>query len=172
MVPEGAVLDWAGIYLQKDLGTSLQVAGLGYAAFSMTMAGMRFLGDGVRNRFGAVRTLQLSGLAGALGMGMAAAAPTGWMAILGFAISGIGVANMVPILFSAAGNVPGLSPGAGIATVTMMGYSGILVAPSSIGFIGQHAGFRLTYGALAAVLLVVVALAHKASAADNIKRGA
>ncbi len=172
MVPEGAVLDWAAIYLQKDLGTSLAVAGLGYAAFSMMMAGMRFAGDSLRNRFGAVRTLQVSGLAGALGMGLAAAAPTGWVAIVGFAISGIGIANMVPILFSAAGNMPGLSPGAGIATVTMMGYSGILVAPSTIGFVAQHVGFRLTFGVLSVILLVVVALAGKAEAADRIKIGA
>ena len=169
MVPEGAVLDWAAIFLQKDLGTSLAVAGLGYAAFSMMMAGMRFAGDSLRNRFGAVRTLQVSGLAGALGMGLAAAAPTGWVAIVGFAISGIGIANMVPILFSAAGNMPGLSPGAGIATVTMMGYSGILVAPSTIGFVAQHVGFRLTFGVLSVILLVVVALAGKAEAADRIK---
>ena len=173
MVPEGAVLDWAAIYLKKDLGTSLAVAGFGYAAFSMMMAGMRFAGDRVRDRFGAVRTLQISGLFGALGMALAAAAaPTGWAAILGFAVSGIGVANMVPILFSAAGNMPGLSPGAGIATATMMGYSGILVAPSTIGFVAQHAGFRLTFGVLAVILLVVVALAGKAEAADRIKTAA
>ena len=172
MVPEGAVLDWAAIYMKKDLGTSLAVAGFGYAAFSMMMAGMRFAGDRVRDRFGAVRTLQISGLFGALGMALAAAAPTGREAILGFAVSGIGVANMVPILFSAAGNMPGLSPGAGIATATMMGYSGILVAPSTIGFVAQHAGFRLTFGVLAVILLVVVALAGKAEAADRIKTAA
>ena len=172
MVPEGAVLDWAAIYMKKDLGASLAVAGFGYAAFSMMMAGMRFAGDRVRDRFGAVRTLQISGLFGALGMALAAAAPTGREAILGFAVSGIGVANMVPILFSAAGNMPGLSPGAGIATATMMGYSGILVAPSTIGFVAQHAGFRLTFGVLAVILLVVVALAGKAGAADRIKTAA
>jgi len=171
MVPEGAVLDWAAIYMKKDIGTSLAMAGFGYAAFSLMMAGMRFAGDRVRDRFGAVRTLQVSGLIGALGMAIAAAAPTGWAAILGFAISGIGVANMVPILFSAAGNMPGLSPGAGIATATMMGYSGILVAPSTIGFVAQHVGFRLTFGVLAVILLVVVALAGKAEAADRIKTG-
>lgn len=172
MVPEGAVLDWAAIFIQKDLGASLAMAGLGYAAFSLMMAAMRFAGDRVRDRFGAVRTLQISGLAGAFGMAIAAAAPEGWVAILGFAISGIGIANMVPILFSAAGNMPGLTPGAGIATVTMMGYSGILVAPSTIGFVAQHVGFRLTFGVLAAILLVVVALASKADAADRIKRTA
>jgi fucose permease len=78
---------------------------------------------------------------------------------------------MVPILFSAAGNYPGQSAGSGIATVTMMGYCGILLAPSSIGFVAEHVGFRMTYAALAVLLLVVVALAGRAAAADGIRQG-
>lgn len=170
MVPEGAVLDWAAIYISKELGASLQVAGWGFALFSGAMAVMRFLGDGVRNRFGAVRTLRVSGLIGVVGLGVASVAPSDWVAILAFGFAGLGIANMVPILFSAAGNVPGLSAGAGIATVTMMGYCGILVAPSTIGFVAQHAGFRLTYAALAVLLAVVAALSGRAHSADEIRK--
>lgn len=170
MVPEGAVLDWAAIYISKELGASLQVAGWGFALFSGAMAVMRFLGDGVRNRFGAVRTLRISGLIGVVGLGIGAAAPSDWVAILAFGFAGLGIANMVPILFSAAGNVPGLSAGAGIATVTMMGYCGILVAPSTIGFVAQHVGFRFTYAALALLLAVVAALAGRAHSADEIRK--
>jgi fucose permease len=74
---------------------------------------------------------------------------------------------MVPIVFSAAGNQPGLSPGAGISLVTMMGYSGILVAPSSIGFVAEHVGFRSTYVALALLLVVVALLAGRVASADR-----
>jgi sugar phosphate permease len=74
---------------------------------------------------------------------------------------------MVPILFSAAGNHPGLAAGAGIALVTMMGYSGILVAPASIGWVAEHAGFRLTFVALGGMLAVVALLARRAQAADS-----
>ncbi|WP_292200204.1 MFS transporter, partial [Mesorhizobium sp.] len=45
MVSEGAVLDWAALYLQQELGADLAIAGLAYAAFSGVMALMRFLGD-------------------------------------------------------------------------------------------------------------------------------
>lgn len=169
MVPEGAVLDWAAIYISKELGADLQVAGLGFALFSGAMAMMRFLGDSVRNRFGAVRTLQVSGGFGVAGLAIAAAAPAPAVAIAGCFIAGLGIANMVPILFSAAGNVKGLSAGAGIATVTMMGYAGILLAPSTIGFVAQHAGFRMTYAALAVLLAVVAAMAGKAASADEIR---
>jgi MFS family permease len=91
------------------------------------------------------------------------------LAIAGFAIAGIGVANMVPIMFSAAGNYPGLPPGSGIATTTMLGYTGYLLAPSVIGYVAQHVGFRFTYGAVALLLLVVASLASKAAAADGVK---
>ena len=72
MVPEGAVLDWAALYLQQELGADLATAGFAFAGFSGAMAVMRFLGDGVRNRFGAVATLRASGLVAAAGMWSAA----------------------------------------------------------------------------------------------------
>jgi hypothetical protein len=72
-------------------------------------------------------------------------------------------------MFSAAGNHPGLAPGAGLAAVTMFGYSGILVAPSTIGFVAEHVGFRFTYAALAVLLLIVAALAGSARAADGVR---
>lgn len=168
MVPEGAVLDWAALYVHQELGASLSHAGLAFGLFSGAMAMMRFLGDAVRNRFGAVQTLRVSGVIGVVGLIVAAFAPNDTVAIAGFAFSGLGVANMVPIMFSAAGNYPGINPGSGIATVIMLGYCGILVAPSGIGFVAQHVGFRFTYAAVAVLLLVVVALAGKAKAADGV----
>lgn len=169
MVPEGAVLDWAALYLAEELGSGVAVSGLAFGLFSAAMAAMRFAGDGIRNRFGAVRTLRVSGLVGAAGMMLAALAPTEAVALAGFAISGLGVANTVPIMFSAAGNQRGIPSGTGIATVTMLGYCGILVAPSSIGFVAEAVGFRVTYAALAVLLVVVAGLAGRVVAADGRK---
>ncbi len=167
MVPEGAVLDWAALYLSDDLGSGLAVSGLAFGLFSATMAVMRFAGDSIRNRFGAVATLRMSGFVGAAGLMLAAVAPHETVALAGFAVAGLGVANMVPILFSAAGNQPGIASGAGIATVTMLGYCGILVAPSSIGFVAEAVGFRVTFATLALLLLGVAILAGRAAAADG-----
>ncbi len=170
MVPEGAVLDWAAIYLGRELGSDLFRAGLGFAGFAGAMALMRFAGDRLRNRFGAVKTLRISGLISATGLLGGAMAPNDIVAIASFTFAGLGVANMVPILFSAAGNHPGMAAGAAISTVTMVGYAGILVAPSSIGFLADHIGFRATYAALAVVLLVVAVLSPRVKAADGVRR--
>lgn len=166
MVPEGAVLDWAALYLRKEMGADLYTAGWAFAAFSGVMALMRFGGDAVRNRLGSVRTLRLSTLVAAIGIFAAALAPTPWLAIAAFAFAGFGVANIVPIIFSAAGNQSGLSSGAGMSVVTTMGYSGILVAPSAIGFAAEHAGFSPVFIVVSILLVVVSAVAGLARSAE------
>lgn len=169
MVPEGAVLDWAAIYMQKELGSDVFVSGLGFAFFAGAMAVMRFLGDAVRNRLGAVRTLRVSGWLGAAGMMGGAVAPYDWVVIVSFFVAGLGIANMVPILFSAAGNHARLPSANAISIVTMVGYCGILVAPSSIGFLGEHVGFRPTYAGLSLLLIGVALMAAWAADADGAK---
>lgn len=157
MTPEGAVLDWGALYLRQELGAGAAMSGLAFGAFSAAMALMRFLGDMVRDRFGAVRTFRISAILAIAGMTMAGLAPAPGWAITGFALTGLGLANTVPIAFSAAGNLPGLPRGLAISVVTFMGYSGLLVAPSIIGFIAEHTGFARIF--LALPLLIAVALA-------------
>lgn len=166
MVPEGAVLDWAALYMKQDLGTGLATAGLAYAFFSGAMALMRFAGDGVRNRFGAVKTMRFSVLIAAAGMFVAAISPWPALAIAAFAVCGLGIANVVPIIFSAAGNQPGMSSSTGMSVVTTMGYSGILLAPSAIGFAAEHIGFTPVFITLSCLLVVVSLMGGLVRSAD------
>lgn len=166
MIPEGAVLDWAALHLRQKLGTDIATSGLAFAAFSAAMATMRFLGDPVRNRFGAVATFRVSSLIAATGMLGAGLAFDPWLAIAAFAFAGLGIANMVPIAFSAAGNQLGMATGTGMSIVTTMGYSGILVAPSAVGFIGERTGFGPVFIGLAGLLVVVCLMAGLLRGAD------
>src|SRR5690606_20297610 len=115
---------------------------------------------------GAVRTLRVSALVAAVGMLAAGFAPNMWVAIAAFALAGLGIANTVPSAFSAAGNHPGTSAGAGLSTVTLMGYSGLLVAPSAIGVVGEQTGFSPVFVGLALLLVVVAMMAGIARPAD------
>ncbi|WP_026620175.1 MFS family permease [Ensifer sp. WSM1721] len=169
MVPEGAVFDWGALYLKDELGASIELSGFGFAAFSATMAAMRFAGDHVRDLLGAKRTLRICTVTALIGMVLAGLAPNAVLAILGFALAGIGISNMVPIAFSAAGNMPGLQPGIGLAVATTMGYSGMLFAPSLIGFIAEHSGFAIIFTLIPVLFIVVLLLSHHAVHADHSK---
>lgn len=168
MIPEGAILDWGALYLGKELNASTAHSGFAFAAFSLAMAAMRFAGDLVRDRFGAVTTLRLCTIASFVGLIIAGQAPNVTIALIGFGIAGIGISNMVPIAFSAGGNIPGLAPGIGLSVVTSLGYSGILFAPSIIGFIAEYTSLSSVFTAVSLLNLVVLALSGLARHADRI----
>lgn len=166
MVPEGAILDWGALYMRNELGASLALSGFAFGTFSLTMAVMRFAGDHVRDRFGAVKTLRVCTVMAIIGMVIAGTAPNAFVAVAGFALCGVGISNMVPIAFSAAGNLPGFAQGVALSVATVMGYSGSLFAPSVIGFIAEHTGFALIFALLPLLFIVVLLLSHHAVHAD------
>lgn len=166
MIPEGAILDWGALYMREELGASLVLSGFAFGAFSLTMAVMRFAGDLIRDRFGAVKTLRYCTIAAIVGMVIAGFASNAYAAMAGFAICGIGISNMVPIAFSAAGNLPGYARGVALSIATVMGYSGALFAPSAIGFIAEHTGFAIVFAALPVLFVVVLLLSPHAVHAD------
>lgn len=159
---EGAVADWSGVYLERVVGTTAGVAAAGFVVFSATMAAARFLGDRLTSRFGRRRMVRSGGIVAAAGMGLAVGVPTTAGALVGFAVAGLGLAAVVPIAFSSAGDVPGVAQGEGVAAVASVGYAGFLVGPPLIGFLaGTGLGLR---GALVVIVAAVASLAVTAGA--------
>jgi predicted MFS family arabinose efflux permease len=158
---EGAVLDWSAVFLHDSRGQDPAMAGLGYATFAVAMAVMRLAGDGITSRFGGETVVRLGSALAAAGFLLAILVPWPLVGLAGFALVGIGAANVVPVLFSAAGRVPGMAPGLAISTIATMGYCGILAGPAAIGFIAHHVGLPLALGVVAA-LLVATSLAARA----------
>ncbi|MBO3761292.1 MFS transporter [Ciceribacter sp. L1K22] len=167
MIPEGTILDWGAIYLRDELSADIGLSGLAFAAFSLTMAIMRFMGDWVRDRLGAVRTLRICSVLSFSGLVVAGLAPNVFVALLGFGIAGVGISNMVPIAFSAAGNAPGMAAGVGLSVVTTLGYSGILFAPSLIGFVAEHTSLSIVFTGVSMLNIVVLGLSNLARHADR-----
>jgi predicted MFS family arabinose efflux permease len=152
MIGEGAMYDWSVLYTKQEVHADAGMAALAYASFSGAMAAGRFAGDWVRSHLSGVSLLRLSGALGAIGMLLALLIPSPWTALLGFALVGIGFANVVPVLFSAAAKVPGVSPAHGIAAVSSVGYLGMMAGPPMIGVIAEASS-------LTAGLFVVVVFA-------------
>lgn len=156
---EGAMGDWSGVYLRDSLKTTEAFAVSGYVVYSLVMTVSRFTGDAFLMRWGPKRVLRLAGSIAAGGFGLALVVGRPWIALVGFACVAIGMSTVAPIGFSAAGKTKGMRPGAAIAAVSMMGFSGFLVGPPFIGLVAQATSLRLalTLIALLATLIVILA---------------
>ncbi len=165
-MPEGAIIDWSALYLRQEHGADVLTSSLAFGTFSATMAIVRFLGDPIRGRLGAVTTVKICSLLAASGLLLAGLASSKLLVVTGFAIAGLGMSNLVPIAFSAAGNLPGLAPGIGLSLATTIGYSGVLVAPAILGYIAEFTGFAILFSSLAGLLIVVFALSSNLRHAD------
>lgn len=161
LVGEGAVQDWSAIYLLEDLTAGASVAALGFAAFSATMTLGRLIGDRLRARFSDDRLLLVSSAFSAAGLFAGLLVPMPSAAIAGFGVMGLGMANMVPLLFAAGARVPGLAPSIGLAAVTTLGYTGFFFGPIVVGAIADLAGLRAALGVVAAGILAVALAAPR-----------
>ncbi|MYT69284.1 MFS transporter [Streptomyces sp. cg28] len=142
---EGASLDWSAVYLKDVLDTSAGLAAACTTGFTLTMAVARIAGDKVVDRFGAVRTVRISGIGAAVGALMVVVAPNPAVAMAGFGLLGLGIAVVVPLAFAAAGR-SGPNPSLAIAGVATITYTSGLVAPSAIGTIAQATSLVVSFG--------------------------
>lgn len=156
---EGSMLDWSALYLTTMRGMDHNQAGLGYALFSIAMTIGRLNGDRVVNAMGRYQVLLLGSLCAAIGLALAITIDSALASLIGFMLVGVGASNVVPILFSAAGNQRVMPANLAIASVTTVGYAGILAGPAVIGLIAQVSSLTFALACVAALLLIVTASA-------------
>ena len=159
MIPEGLMVDWGAIYVHNDLGASIRESGYSFAIFSTAMMTVRFLGDVVRQSWGAVKTLRIGAILAISGLILLTSVSHHILVLIGFAFMGLGLSNLIPITYSAAGNLPDNS-GMGLVVATSMGYSGILVAPPLIGFAAEQVGLTNVFLATISLLVCILMLSH------------
>jgi fucose permease len=161
--------DWSTIYIRMDLGASPATAAWGFAAFSLTMAIGRFSGDRLVARFSPAAILVAGAVIAAATLAVALLVGHPAAAVVGFAGMGLGLANVAPIVLSAAGRLPELAPGIGIAAVSTAGYGGFLAGPPLIGLVAEASGLPVGLGLVALAVGFMVfgmgALRHRPAAA-------
>jgi MFS family permease len=148
---EDAGASWSALYLRDELAAGAAAAGLGFVALSVAMTVGRLTGDRVVDRFGQRRVVRAGGALTAAGMGLALAVPSIPTTVLGFAMAGLGVATLVPAVYHAADELPGLPRGLGLAIVNWLLRIGFLLSPLLIGVVADATSLR--------VALVTVVLA-------------
>ena len=152
---EGSVTDWSGVLLSDFRHVDLAYAGLGYVAFAAMMTLNRLTGDIVVAKLSRKSVMFGGCVFAAIGFTLSATVPIAAVSILGFAMVGIGLANVVPILFTASGNQNDMPAGLALSSVTTMGYLGLLVGPPMLGFIAHQTSLLVSLTTLAALCVCV-----------------
>ncbi|MFE2292366.1 MFS transporter [Streptomyces sp. NPDC059452] len=161
---EGALADWGALHLEQDLGAHPGLAAAGYALFALTMTIGRLTGTLLLERLGQTRTLVLGGAVAAAGMLLGALAPTAWLALAGFAVTGLGLANIFPVAVGRAGELAGPS---GVAAASTLGYGGMLLGPPAIGFLADWFSLPVALTTVALLAAAAAALGYGARNATH-----
>ncbi|MFI0737747.1 MFS transporter [Streptomyces sp. NPDC021100] len=132
---EGALADWGALHLRQDVGAGAGTAAIGYSVFALAMTVGRLSGTAMLERLGQTRTLVFGGATAAVGMLLASLTPALWAVFVGFALTGLGLANIFPVAIGRAGELTG--PG-GVAAASTFGYGGMLLGPPAIGLLADR----------------------------------
>jgi len=156
---EGAMLDWSAVFLHENRGVEEELAGMGYAAFSVAMATMRLFGDGIVSRLSGRVVVVGGSLIAAMGLLIVVFTPWAATSLFGFILLGLGAANIVPVFFSEAGRLKNIPASVSIPAITTIGYAGQLAGPALLGFIAHWFSLPAALG-FTGSLFLIVALAY------------
>lgn len=149
---EGAMLDWGAVFLSSSDGMKAANAGLGYTVFAIMMTAGRFSGNALVARLGRIRLVMGGACCAGIGFTIATFAP-GWpLALIGFAIIGIGCANVAPSLFTTIGQQTRMPESSAVAAASTFAYGGVLAGPALIGFVASLTSLHTAFYGLAVAL--------------------
>jgi MFS family permease len=171
-VGEGSASDWSAVYMTQELGTSDALGAVAFAAFAVTMATARFAADPLRTRLGNVPLVRGGSLIAAAGLGAGLLIHEPWAGIAGFALLGLGLAAVVPIAFSAAGDLDPRATGRLVGRVATIGYVGSVAGPIMIGWLAEATSLRTALGLVVLLALAIAASARGCSGARSLQPAA
>ena len=158
MVLEGAGIDWSAIYMRDVFAAAPFVSGLAVATGAFAQGLTRYVADGFVERHSPVAIARA--LLGVLGVGtlMVTFAPSSAVALVGFALMGVGTSVMFPLAISAAAQRSDRPAATNVAALAQISFVSFLLAPPLLGFVAEHLGIRWTFGlGLPLVLLSLAA---------------
>jgi len=155
---EGAMTDWAALYQIQELGYDPSTAAIAFAVFSVAMVVMRFAGDKVIARHGAVQVARVSGIGAVVGTALVVWGASPAIIWVGAAIMGLGNAVIFPLAMSRAAADPVMSKGTALAAIATLGYGAFLLGPPVLGFIGEAFSLRASFGVVAVLAVLIVVL--------------
>lgn len=155
---EGAAMDWSGIYLTTQYSMNAAYAGLGYTFFAIAMTSGRLFGQKALHLLGENKLINSSVICAFIGLATIVVAPHWIFVLIGYALLGLGSANIVPIMFSRVGKQSTMQKAAALSCVSTMAYTGSLTGPALVGVIGEYIGLSLVFTGLAIMIISILML--------------
>ena len=156
---EGSIQDWGAVFLVSMRGMELSSAGIAYMIFSIMMLIGRIGGDKLTQLIGARQAVVGGGIVAGIGFFLIVLTD-GKLSLFGFAVVGLGAANIVPVLYSILGRQTVMPLNAAISAVTTMGYMGILLGPALIGFIAHATSIVKSFEMLGALMFLQAIISY------------
>ena len=167
MTGEGSLMDWSAVFMTDAIGQTEAMGAAAFLTFGASMTIGRLFGDRLTDFFGKKKLMIFNSLVAIVGLSISIGFATVWATFLGFFLVGLGLSTIVPIVYSASGNMDGISPSAGIAMATTIGYAGFFVGPPVIGFLGDNYGLRVAFLFTLALFFVMLGLISRLKISDS-----
>lgn len=145
MSSEGIMFDWSGVYFKEIVKAPGALVALGYTTFMISMALGRFLSDVLVSHYGTRKVLLVSGIVISVGLYTAVVFPYLVPCAVAFMLVGLGVSNVVPIIFNAAGHQDKVPTGIALTVVSSISFLGFLMGPPLIGYIAEVTSLRYSF---------------------------
>lgn len=172
MMAEGVANDWAPLHAVDHLDQPTSTAALAYAIFAVAMTVGRLTVDRIAHRFGPAFVVRYGSVAAAGGIALVMISPAFALTLVGWTTFGLGLAGVVPQLFTAAGNISSTRQSIILSRVVGAGYVGALAGPALIGLFAGWVGLNLAFvlPLLVCILAIVMApLVTPRSAAGSVE---
>lgn len=166
MASEGIMFDWSGVYFKDVVKAPGSLVILGYTSFMIMMASGRFFGDGLINRFGRKKVMQISGVMISSGLFTAVFFPFIIPSTIAFMVVGLGVSAIVPTLYSIAGKHPTIPTSEALTTVSGIGFLGFLMGPPIIGYIAELSSLRFSFAFIGVFGFLIALMVSKINAIE------
>jgi MFS family permease len=140
MMGENAIGDWGQEYVRRELNGSTSFSGMAVSIFVGAITFGRLFGDKLAVRFGNARVVCACGVLCVIGMLITLNAGNAILGTVGFALFGLGLSCIAPLMVSAAGRKDPQNAGRNIGIVNSIGFSGMLMGPAAITLIVSHFG--------------------------------
>lgn len=152
---EGAMLDWSALFLQEQVNVPLTQAGMGYTVFVIAMALARLIGDRIVTQFGAVKVVWGGAVLVVGALTAMVMIPILAVALISLFVMGLGIANIAPLIISAASRQRHMPPLPAVTSVTTIGYLGLMMGPALLGLISEYSSIAVAFLFIAFLLTAV-----------------